>query len=72
MIRNRQTPVGWLGVPEDDMTAGLVVFLVAQFAECLDRRAAGQDRESAQTGTSTSSSVMAGGIGSPCFARLAR
>lgn len=72
MVRNRQAPMGRLLAPQDDVATGLVVFFVAQLAECLDCRAARQDGKPAQARTSTSSSLMAGGIGSPCFARLAR
>jgi hypothetical protein len=55
-----------------DMAAGLVVDLIAEFAQGLGHVATGNHRQSAQTATSTTSSVMAGGTGSPCLFRLTR
>jgi hypothetical protein len=61
----------WFGrVPHYDVTAGLMVDLIAEFAQGLGHIATRDHRQSAQTATSTTSSVMAGGTGSPCLARL--
>ncbi len=57
---------------QDDVAAGLVVNFVPEFAKRADRVAAGDDRQSRQTATSTTSSVMAGGIGSPCLDKLSK
>jgi hypothetical protein len=53
------------------VTAGLVVNLVAKLSKCSDGGAAGHNRQPAHTATSTISSDMDGGTGSPCLARLA-
>jgi len=65
-----QAPMRFGRVPQYDMTAGLMVDLIAEFAQGLGHVATGDRRQSAQTATSTTSSVMAGGTGSPCLAKL--
>src|SRR6266511_2115093 len=70
MIGNSQTPTRWM--PQDDVAASLVVHFVTEFSESFDRVCTGTDRQAVHTGTSTISSVMPPGIGSPCFLRLAR
>jgi hypothetical protein len=72
MIRHCQPAVRWLLMAKNDVASGLVVDLVPQPPQGSDRFPAGDDRQLAQTVTSIVSSVMAGGIGSLCFARLAR
>jgi len=59
-------------VSQNLVAPGLVVNLVAQLGEDADGILTGDDRESAHTATSTTSSTIGGGIGSPCLARLAR
>ena len=57
---------------QNDVASRLVVDLITEPAESLDGLLTGADRQVAHVGTSTISSVMGGGIGSPCFLRLAR
>jgi hypothetical protein len=45
---------------------------VTELLECADRLARGDARQLAQTATSTSSSLMAGGMASPRSLRLSR
>lgn len=70
MIGHGQTAAR--SVSKDDVAAGWMVHRVAGAPESLDRVRAGTHGQAAHTGTSTISSVMAAGIGSPCFLRLAR
>lgn len=72
VVGHREAAVRGLAVPQNDVAAGLVVNFVAELPERADSGPAGDDREPGQTATSTISSVMAGGTGSPCLARLAR
>jgi hypothetical protein len=72
VVRHGQATM-WFGrMSHYDVTAGLMVYFIAEFAQSLGHVAAGNYRQSAQTATSTTSSVMAGGTGSPCLARLSR
>jgi hypothetical protein len=57
-------------VAKDDVTATLVVELVADLAQRFDHFLAGHAREMTHTETSTTSSEMGGGIGSLCAFRL--
>ena len=57
---------------QDDVAAGLMVDLVSHFLEHADSVLAGADGQAAHADTSTTSSVIGGGIGSLCFLRLAR
>lgn len=59
-------------VAKNDIAAGLVIHDVTDALERLDRVRAGTDGQAAHAGISTISSVIPGGIGSPCFLRLAR
>jgi hypothetical protein len=54
------------------VAARLMVGLIADFAKCFHGVPAGEDRETAHRLTSTISSVIGGGTGSPCFRRLSR
>ena len=59
-------------VPQDQVAAGLMIQLVSELpkrAQCL---LSGADRQTAHVATSTTSSVIGSGTGSPCFLRLAR
>ena len=72
VVRNRQAPMGRCRVPKNDVASGLMVDRVAHLLKRLDRGPAGRYREPGHTATSTISSDMDGGTGSPCLARLAR
>jgi len=70
MFRNYETSVRRIAVPKNNVASALTVALVAQLLECPDCLAGGDARQLAQTATSTSSSLIAGGIGSPRSLRL--
>ena len=72
MLRNYQTPVRRISVTQDHVAAALPIALVTELLERPDRLAGGDARQLAQTATSTSSSLMAGGMGSPRSLRLSR
>jgi hypothetical protein len=59
-------------VPEDDVASCLVIDLIADVGEYFHCFLSGTDWKLAHVGTSTISSVIGGGMGSPCFLRLAR
>lgn len=65
MIGDDEATMGLLDVSEYDMAAPLAVNLVAKLPKGRDGFASGNAREFAHTATSTSSSPMGGGIGSP-------
>ena len=70
VIRNRDPTMRFLLLPENHVASPLVIQGEADFAEGSHHFATGDDgqrRVSAQAETSTSSSVIAGGIGSSCF-----
>jgi len=72
MVRNYKATVGWVTTPKNDVTAALPIALVPELLERSNDLAGGDARKLAQTATSTSSSLMLGGIGSPCSLRLSR
>ena len=72
VVGDGQAAMGFGRMAQYDVTAGLMVDFIAEFAQGLGHVATGNYRQSAQTATSTTSSVMAGGTGSPCLARLSR
>ncbi len=57
---------------ENDVASGLVVLFVANLRKRPNGFATGYNRQLAQRATSTVSSQMVGGIGSPCFFKLSR
>lgn len=68
MVRYGQTAL--VGMTHNDVAAGLMVHHLPQLAEGLDGISSGTDWQVAHYPTSTISSVMGRGIGSPCFLRL--
>lgn len=70
MIRDDDAAVGRVPVPEDHVAATLAVERVAERTERFHDRAAGDGGELPHAQTSTSSSVIGGGTGSPCSSRL--
>ena len=72
MVGDGEAPVGWLGVPKENVATLLHIHLIADPAEGLDCLCAGNDRQFHPPGTSMTSSSMPGGTGSPCFRRLFR
>lgn len=67
-----EAAVGRVLVAENDVAAGLAIEAIADAGEGFDCFAAGERRELHPTGTSTISSWMPGGIGSPWCLRLSR
>jgi hypothetical protein len=59
-------------VTDNNVAAGLMILGVTDFAKALDGVRARTHRKATHTLTSTMASVMGGGMGSPCFLRLAR
>lgn len=59
-------------LPENHVAALLMVELVPDLTENFGEFAARKRRQMIQADTSTISSEMGGGTGSPCFARLSR
>src|SRR5213593_3964757 len=59
-------------MPQDHVAGGLVIDFVTEPLKRPHRVAARAGRKPAHGETSTNSSVIGGGIGSPCFFRLAR
>src|ERR1700691_3739870 len=57
---------------QNDMAGSLMVHLVAHLLKSADGLLAGANGQAAHAGISTISSLMGGGVGSPCFLRLAR
>ena len=57
---------------QNDVAPMLLVEFVSKLSECLDGLTAGNHRQFHPIATSITSSVMLGGIGSPCFFRLLR
>lgn len=55
-----------------DVPTGLVVHHIAELLERPDRFSTGDGRQAGQSGSSTVSSHIDGGIGSPCLRRLSR
>ena len=72
MVGDRQTAMRYGGLPQDDVAAGLVVDLIAEFSHRPDQFSAGDRGKLAHNSTSTTSSVIAGGIGSLCLRRLSK
>ena len=72
MVRNGEPSVRWLCAAENDMAPGLVVLFIADLPKGLGCLSSGDNGQSAQTVTSTVSSMIGGGTGSSCFARLSR
>ena len=70
MIRDDDAAVGRVPVPEDHVAATLAVERVAERTERFHDRAAGDGGALPHAQTSTSSSVIGGGTGSPCSSRL--
>jgi hypothetical protein len=65
MLGDHQATVRRAGLAEDHVAAPLAVELVADFGERLDCPPPGDLGQTTQPTTSTTSSVMGGGIGSP-------
>jgi len=72
MIGDYEATVRRIAMPKDDMASALPITLVTELLECPDRLARGDARQLAQTATSTSSSLMVGGMASPRSFRLSR
>jgi hypothetical protein len=72
VIGNRQTPVRRIYVPDNDVASVLLVKFVSHPAKCANSVAAGYYRQFHRLETSTTSSSMPGGTGSPCLTRLFR
>jgi len=72
MVGNNQASMRSVAMPENDMASALSILLVADSLEGANRFATRDDRELAQTATSTSSSWIEGGMGSSRSLRLSR
>ena len=72
MVGNNQAPMRSVAMPENDMASALSILLVTDSLEGANRFATRDDRELAQTATSTSSSWIEGGMGSSRSLRLSR
>jgi hypothetical protein len=72
VVRDGQATVWRVSVAENDVAAGLTIFAVADLEECSHCLATRDDRETRQIAISTVSSLIGGGIGSPCVFRLRR
>lgn len=59
-------------VTQNNVAARLVIYLVADLLKDPDRLLTRNAWQPARASTSMTSSDMGGGIGSPCFLRLAR
>jgi len=72
VIGNYEPTVGRVAMPKNDVASALPIALVTELFERPNHFAGGDTRKLVQTATSTSSSLMLGGIGSPCSLRLSR
>lgn len=59
-------------MPKDDVVASLAVYFISESREGSHGASAGERGEFAQADTSTNSSEIGGGMGSPCASRLSR
>jgi len=71
MSGNSQATKRMAILTQDHVAPGLMVNLIALPLESPDDLVAGQNRQFAHRVTSTNSSSIGGGTGSPCFSRLA-
>lgn len=69
MIGHSYSPIRSRELPQDDVTSTLAVNLIAESLKSFDNLAPGNDRQLAQP-TSTTSSLIGGGTGSPRSSRL--
>lgn len=72
MVGDCQPPVRRVCLAEDDVAPALMIEFVADLAQSLDELPARQDWEFAHTLTSTISSEMEGGTGSPWARKLSK
>jgi len=72
MIGNYEAAMGRVTATKNDVASALPITLVTELFERPNHRAGGDARKLAQTATSTSSSLILGGIGSPRSLRLSR
>jgi hypothetical protein len=72
MVGNCQPPVWRVCLPKHNVATALMIECVADLAQSLDDLAARQDGELAHTMTSTISSEMEGGTGSPWACKLSK
>ncbi len=72
VLWNDKASVRRISVPQDHVAAALAVALVTELLERPNRLAGRDARQLAQTATSTNSSLIAGGMGSPRSLRLSR
>lgn len=72
MIGNYEPAMGRVAMPKNGVASALPITFATELFERPNHLAGGDARKLAQTATSTSSSLMLGGIGSPCSLRLSR
>lgn len=72
VVGNHEPPMGRIAVAEHDVASALAVLFIAEAFEDSKGLATRYAGQLAQTATSTSSSLMGGGIGSPRSFRLSR
>jgi len=72
MIGKRKAPVRRLGLPKDDMASPLAINFVPEHPKGGDGFAPRDARKNAHTAMSMTSSLIAGGIGSPRSRKLSR
>src|SRR3712207_4113362 len=72
VVGHGDASVGWRCSSENDVAATPPILFMPDFLQCFHHLASGDTRQGAHTLTSTTSSVIGGGMGSPCASRLSR
>ena len=70
MIGNDNTAIRCSTEPQDHVATSLTIEFIADLSQCVGNIPSGDNRERTQILISTTSSVIAGGIGSPWASRL--